>query len=1378
MKKSKKIRIGVITGVIVAAITGTLLGVFIPKLLDKTKIKDLEKNQVIPSKGNGNFMEYNLKTEIDAMPYNQKIESLETFTKEALKNDDSYQKLLTNFVDNYIIQFWKGYKGSEAFTERYDGWIKSINDDWDAKVKDYKSRYGSNWTFYFQLEVLDPVGGNEIDWKRNQLRNKINADFDTYIWDQSYIHPLAKGAAFNGENGSKVITKYKDSQGNYNNDIIEYLKSGEVANGQENQAAPTAEGVTGKRNRIVFSPTENEVGNDKAKLSKANFQEFVFNEWIRSEVPLITTMTLWKHSSPTEPIDGYYNFFNKEIAELIYSGNMSISAIDESSSETNDSSSSAVGITADYKWQAFPKKSNPYQTGEENPQDNTTDKYLNFVAQSIKDGGLTKAFQVNKDGTVNPTGAVDIDVKYTDDSATLFYIELGNSSSSAIEASYTEYATAATYKFNTLLFGNENLDTNVPTLNALKDKPFIEDRPSGSEIMNNFLTKTAGQTGYFDFPKQVQAIIDDSVVGSYRFNGMYNGAKGITDTVNIPNSPFILSRNKAGVHIIGIDRYSKLKEAATIDPDSIYNEIANTVLWRHVLSEAGVNKDGGYTRKGNVNNGFTLDVYEKIKNFFNSNRNELIYKYIKANEEINANKPTYVFSSAYTEMDSSRLVKDSKLVPYFDAKQELEKYKKNIGYNEKVTTKIIDLVNSFGLLGKTLGNKVVSNGIAGQLPFTRNKTPDPIPNPANKGYEDRTFGMYDSLQLYYGLDKTQPYKNSVFKTKVDAFTTAAEQVWTDLNTTYTLGMKPLTYESAKYNQYLLLGTNNDTSTALYASDVELVSECLNGWVTANTSTVKNMLDTQRMLSDVNGLNKEEEGSDSSTTTRAVGPQNIFDATNYGLVETYTTPYDFTTTVPAEPTDNTNKDNINKFVNYHLQKAYDKYASKSRGDVNRVQHQGEDGVSLELISKSARVATVDPFLNNPYDNSFLDLVKDYIGIKAAFDFNEETGEFEFTKFRDYLIQQTNNEKKASFVWVANELSQAVQGYEEASINDHFAYKNVNYQTSGWIDVNGYVFQGAPKRDAYVNPDMKFKEFGTFSQAQKYENAFPVQTGKQEYTGFQGMVFENSSGGADLTEEIKTALFGNKVYVYENTETVAPFNTSNLMMQGALYNIGSRDKLVKITLSEITNWATLQKKLRWLSDTFNCDVSKVSQTDLNQAREDVETIIRTQVDPDTIDPDTGKPALRIPDSLFTRNVNKVLAEGENSESQFFGEADKIYHRINQVVFTQFNHEDVLHLFNTDTSTDIATADPTKPIPVVDEKDKGINWAALKDPEHGGFLGTSAEAFFYCAIEWYYSQSTSKTSAVKKANKRQGKVKVFDRRLNDAFGKDLVEDYKKNN
>lgn len=1380
MKKSKKIRIGVITGVIVAAIAGTLIGVFVPPLLNKTKIDELVKNQVKPAEGKGNFDTYKLNSEITAQPYNKKLESLELFTKEALKDENIGQQVLDSFVDNYIIEFWKGYKDSEAFTERYDEWIKNINKDWDEKVKDYKSRHGSNWGFYFQLEVLDPVGGNPEDWKRNQLRAKINADFDSYIFDQSYIRAKNKDG--------NLITSFTNFEGKVDAAMEEYLLSPEFVNG---------DGGAGKRNKIVFQATEQEIKNDPAKQAKANFQEFVFHEWVKSDMPLITSMTLWKHSDPTGVVGDNYRFFNQTLAERIYSGSTNVKSISPREGEESDSGSQStqVQVSTDYKWQAFPSKTNWIDVGPA-AQINTTDKYLNFIkGVKGKDGSgtLSTAFQIRD------TAGINIDKKYTDDSSTMYYIELGNQSTSVFNTSYTQYAAAATYKFNQIL---GITDANVPSLNGtLKEEPFLgANTPSGTEIMANFLSKQENQTGYFTLPKQVQAILNDVPAGDLSFKGLYNGAKSIADTIDVPNSPFILTRNESGVHIIGIDRFSKLKEGFTSgQSEGLINELENTLLWRHILTESGLNGEG------KLNNGFDFKLDDKFKSFYNANRTDLIYKYIKANET-KTDDPSYVFSSKYTSIDSARKVADSLLKGYVDAFIDLKQYKKNVGNDANVKQKIIDLqVTKFSLTNKNIGNQVVSNGLGGQLPYTRNTTANEKPSEANKGYVNEVYGTYDSLKAYENFDKNKAFNEVELSKKLEAFRTAADASYDALNTKFSLGMKPLKYETKEYNQYLLLGCENDTSNEFYASDVQLVSEALNAFISNNGSKVKDILDIQRLYADVNAKTEEKKTRDDSkedkTPNRVPADNKFADIANYALEGTYT---DLNTmaNAPAMPT--TNDATATKYISYQLQKSFNE---SLRQDVvnNGIHYQGENGFSIDTMDQLARSNFLTNKLKNRYDTSVLDLIKDFIGLKSAFDYNEETGIFEFTKFRNYLIQQTSNNKKAAFVWVAKENAQVIKNgntyWEDMSPNDHFKFRPMSFDSTSSVDINGYIYQGAAKADTYKNADGSYKDIGTYARTQEYNKIAPVEyNGTTGYTGFQGIVLQ-SSAPTDIVTEAQKALFGSEVYSYANSEgtviTDADRNDpAKFTKQGSLYNIGSRQNLINLINQNVSTWDTVRDTARWLHQTFDVNIDSINEA--NSVSEAKNKIVKIINDNKFKEGSTSEPG-KIPESLFNRNVNRILSVApsifDSHSGQFFGDTGQPWAQLNQIVFTQFNYNDVVELFNTDTSNDREIDDPANPgskikVPYIGEEDKGINWAVLNEKvksfgidgtqsdttKSKGFLGVSAEAFFQVAMNWYFTQSSYKSSAVKTATTNIGKILVYDRRLNDLFGKDQVENYKK--
>ena len=121
----------------------------------------------------------------------------------------------------------------------------------------------------------------------------------------------------------------------------------------------------------------------------------------------------------------------------------------------------------------------------------------------------------------------------------------------------------------------------------------------------------------------------------------------------------------------------------------------------------------------------------------------------------------------------------------------------------------------------------------------------------------------------------------------------------------------------------------------------------------------------------------------------------------------------------------------------------------------------------------------------------------------------------------------------------------------------------------------------------------------------------------------------------------------------------------------------------------------------------------------------------------------------------------------KQRYFGN-DGTSNLYSQVIVTQFNYDDVVKLF--DTSDESGNANPDGKIT---DKDKGINWSVASTD---GFLGASPEAFFISAIDWYNNNSLFANNAYEQMKEKMGKVKTFDRRLNDLFGEAWVENYKK--
>ncbi len=153
--------------------------------------------------------------------------------------------------------------------------------------------------------------------------------------------------------------------------------------------------------------------------------------------------------------------------------------------------------------------------------------------------------------------------------------------------------------------------------------------------------------------------------------------------------------------------------------------------------------------------------------------------------------------------------------------------------------------------------------------------------------------------------------------------------------------------------------------------------------------------------------------------------------------------------------------------------------------------------------------------------------------------------------------------------------------------------------------------------------------------------------------------------------------------------------------------------------------------------------------------------------------------IPDSIFQRVQglqigNRSLVDSNAEEAKFFGSDPT---GKTEVIISQFNHDDVVKLFDINSDGEITDAD------------KGIN---VTYGDANGYLGQSFQAFIQAAYTWASTNSSFDSVAYKDMLKIQNNVNLKDtdanyeklhqlvvntysRPLNDAFGKDLAGNYK---
>lgn len=1279
MKKSSKIIVWTSAAVVVLATVGTLLGVFIPQWLNNSKLTNLVKNQVKPTEGNGNYLQYSLKNAVDSSA--GQLQSIEEFVKKSLTTEEVALNVNENIISNYLTQLFKNFKSSDSYANRYKTWNEEINDQWDELVKSYKSQHGNLWEFYFQTEVLDQAGGNEDDWKRAKLFANVNTAFDSLLFQDLHISALRNGTPID-------VTTSPTAQ------LQKYLFSADLVNGA----------TAGARNNIVFRPSTIDSSTSSYTNAIANFQEFIFNEYVKNTLPVVTSMVLFKHIAPQT--EGVSSFFNVAKAKEIYDVN---------------NAADVVGTDASYTWQVFPAAQTISGSPEGTEVWNATDKYLNFVKNNSK-------FVLGDIG-----GAINIPVtSYTDDSATLYYVKLAD----VFGSSYAQYSAAATYKFNVDVLGH-TADANVPTTTAFKNTPFSG--TFGTEIMSNFMTNGTAKTGYVQFPQQVKDIINNS--GAW--TGNYNGMTQIADSVNVTNSPFILTRDEAGVHVIGIDRYDAIKAATT--EDGKLNELKNTILWRHILTEFGLGKTTG----------FSVDLQTELKTYYDTNKNQLLYQYILANENdpsaVDSN--SYLFSSTFTDVSSLGKLSDGIYNDYINAWIDYKKYQTKLAHKTTVTEKILALQTNY--TSKIYGNSVIQNGIAGVLPYTRQTTADAKPSINNDGIYNLTYGTYPTLGFYQNLTATGTIYSEVdAQTQLNNIkTTLIDNLYASL-VAENISYKKLTYPSAKYNQYLLIGTTSEIkSNNEFMSNGDVVNAAVTKWISA--ANAKNIVIIEKMISDINYNN-------------ASGQTKVFDEQSWSLGGTYSVAGDGTTSMTAAPTSIPTMGDtasITSYMNYYLQQAYEtkKIVPNYLSELSTIMQDGWTSADIRTIARNRYFSNL---LKNAESADALTYLKDLAALKSALDYNPTTNNYDLTKFRDYLLDQTSNFKKAAFVWnTKDKIDLFGSAYADATagIKDHYSFKPYNITKNA--GVYGYAYQGANSIATYKNSDNTWKKTSTFNDTNEYFDYIKLGNATTDlaFTGYLGMQFENETS-ANLNSKIKTSLFSGSLNVYDgyNVQTAieAP-KLDQVNIKGVLYNIGSRSDFVASIRELIFNWSQVNSLANWLNNVFAIPISDISRTDLNLAKSQLIDIVNKQ--------ENGLYVL--PDEVFERNEKALLVNNEYSVVQpetgrlpfyFASASDETNPYYSTAVFTQFNNKDVIELFDTN-------ADET-----IDSQDSGINWTVAAGSDQ--FLGASAEAFFTAAMNWYTNQTALTSTAYDNALERQGKVLVYDRRLNDQFGEDLVANYKK--
>lgn len=208
-----------------------------------------------------------------------------TAFKNSVANEIAY-----NFYKNIVDGKYNNLD-KKTYKDNWDKWTKQTNDDYKAKIKEYKTNHKYDWPYYFQNEVLDPVGGTEANWKKYDsskgMCQYIVKDLTTRAKANNYM-----GIAANASDAAYTYHWNDQVKGNTNfNDDGQhnFFESGQTLDAKYWNFIDFYARVQNPR-----VDAENYLEEFWVAL-----QREAFYEWLDRYQPISTSSVLWKYSAPS-----------------------------------------------------------------------------------------------------------------------------------------------------------------------------------------------------------------------------------------------------------------------------------------------------------------------------------------------------------------------------------------------------------------------------------------------------------------------------------------------------------------------------------------------------------------------------------------------------------------------------------------------------------------------------------------------------------------------------------------------------------------------------------------------------------------------------------------------------------------------------------------------------------------------------------------------------------------------------------------------------------------------------------------------------------------------------------------------------------------------
>lgn len=1261
--------------------------------------------------------------------------SLTDLTKYSLSTNTGMEAWFKQIVNQAILQWYQrlGSDSSQSldkagYARQLSAEKKSINDSYDSA---YDSTDGKNTTeknYLFQQKELDPNGGTEDSWKKQKWLDWASTKLESDLFANLYLS-LVDG------NGNRVKTTYDN------------LNKALSTNNGTASTADASNNISFKFNKNALKGTSTSSNDNYVNNEYANFQQFIFDQWVQSENPFIINYEKWSYGTPGQGLDTIYN------ADAI--------------GKTTTSTSTIAGSYA------FPY----FNTAADNSTYSDVNKFIQFV-NSAKSSGI--ADQNDSNGTY---GLTDINKgNFSGDTSASYKLVSNATSYSDLSASL---ALGATYLFSTSYTASSSgvssdssgnsASTNVNNTSRNKLSKSITTTTTGpfDAITSNFVStskddfknsslstiSSSDSSGTYIPYTQLSDSLVKNVLSSNAYslltsnnsstgntskkydssNGLYTIDAFISNETNLKNVLFL--RDTDGVYAITLDGEAYISKATTLSDAK--KRAGNIVLYRYLESKmpsGAVSSSSGLT---------SIDLLSTLKTFYQNNRDWLIYEYAQSkststSSSNNSSQSLFDFSFITSNTNAKNVLNDISAYYYI-----LNRYQKIESYQEAAYKAKSTYSSNYG----SVANK---NGLTSQFPYEFvDASSGTTTSKANA--TSSTIGYYSQLST---LKVEQP---SWWSTT----TTSSSSVdWNDPNSTNGIRstlMKDIeTYVSSisisqltssfsgfKYSQYIytddfflnqaILAVGSDGNLLGDMIKKNILLSSING---SSSSTANNILQNQLYI-DSNSYNisnfKDSSGGDSNTDVSKYinsALSNYFFNSTFdssankwvGLKQTYSPSYVYSGTATQDSATNSQPSTL-QTIKYDDLDTYRKNMWLSSNLISTAT------TNDNYINFLTFLATIQ-YLNANNGEKFMEQLRNKISTidgsnlsflvwESSVDKNLDNSTGFATNTAGVATTNTSSFSNAKDLLYGSDGKSMVTNVNNSQSTSYYPNKS---NTGTYVDKNN--------------------NNSTFTDSSLTANYYTHVSGMH---GFQGI--QTSTSSSNISSVLSSALFTSPS-LFSNTTG----STNNNDKTGVLYGI-AKDRATLVTNIKTYSSSQVDNLAKLIQKYFNIDISSVLNASDESSKQNA--LIKI-VDSSSQNKETSTQQL-IPDSAFTPRRGYV-------------NGGSLYKEDNQSV-TNVNYGSYVIQLNSDDLKDKSAF--ISALKSTFEKNNPANTSSTSESQEATSETNNNASDEVASLYWNLLVQIASDSSVQDvaiSNLLNGnKITVYDVRLNNQLGSKWVINYK---